>query len=160
MTPPRPRATAASSAPEQLDAPVGPIASTGFWLKITAQAWQRELDRALRDLDLTTAQFSVLAAAGWLARKGQPPTQQQVSDFSGTDRMLTSKLLAGLEARGLLERTPDADDARARRVQVTPAGGTLVKDSTARARRVDSNLFGQDTSIRETLRARFGHLAG
>jgi len=85
--------------------PIGPLASTGFWLKVGAQAWQRELDRALKDLDLTTAQFSVLATTGWLSRRGQPPTQQQVADLCGTDRMLTSKLLAGLEGRGRLDCT-------------------------------------------------------
>lgn len=158
MTAAKTRRTADSRS-RRLDAPVGPIASTGFWLKVAAQAWQRELDRELRDLDLTTAQFSVLATVSWLGRRG-PPTQQQVADFSGADRMLTSKLLTGLEARGLVDRVVDPDDARVRRIHATPAGRNLVTSSTARARHVDSVLFGEDTALRETLRTKFGHLAG
>ena len=47
---------------------VGPLASTGYWVKQAALSWQRELDAALRDLDLTSTQFSVLAGASWLSR--------------------------------------------------------------------------------------------
>lgn len=135
---------------------VGPLASTGYWVKQAALSWQRELDAALRDLDLTSTQFSVLAGAGWLSRSGHHPVQQEIADFAGADRMMTSKLLQLFESRGLVERRLDADDARVRRIEPTAAGRALVLEASARARRVDQRLFDDDTSVRDLLYARFG----
>jgi DNA-binding MarR family transcriptional regulator len=137
----------------------GPLASTGFWLKIGAQAWQRDLDAALRDLDLTTAQFSALAGVTWLTRSGRAPTQQEVADFTGADRMMTSRLLTLLEDRALVERQPDPNDARVRRVHATDRGRDLVRQSSARARAIDQAWFGDDITLRDQLIARFGDLA-
>jgi DNA-binding MarR family transcriptional regulator len=75
------------------------------------------------------------------ARADDQPTQQQVADFSGLDRMMLSKVLAGLEERGLVARTPDAADARQKRLAVTPSGRRLVDAATAIARSVDAELF-------------------
>ena len=134
---------------------IGPPASTGYWLRLGAMAWQRELDARLRPLGLTTAQFSVLAGASWTARSGTPPTQQQVADFAGLDRMLTSKLLQAMQASGLVERLPDADDGRVRRVRATAAGQQAVRDAGALARAVDADFFGPDISLRDDLRTVF-----
>ena len=130
---------------------VGPLASTGYWVKQVAMAWQRDLDRSLRDLHLTATQFSILAGVSWLSRSGGPPGQQEVADFSGADRMMTSKVLAGLEQRGLVTRASDPADARVRRLALTPTGQELVTEATARARRVDAAFFGDETDLRERL---------
>ena len=136
----------------------GPHASTGYWLKVSAQAYQRDLDAALRPLDLTTPQFSVLAGASWLAHQGSLPTQQAIADFAGADRMMTSKLLQGLEARKLVRRTTSSTDARVRFVELTDAGRATITKSTAIAREVDRKLFGTRTELRDQLIAHFGHL--
>jgi DNA-binding MarR family transcriptional regulator len=133
----------------------GPLASTGYWLKVGALAWQRELDARLRSLNLTTPQFNVLAAVGWLGHSGQPPTQQEAADFAGTDRMMTSKLLNTLERAGLVERVSDSTDARVRRVHLTDQGRTAITRSTALAREVDRDLFGTDVALRDALRGVF-----
>ena len=134
---------------------IGPPASTGYWLRLGAMAWQRELDARLRPIGLTTSQFSVLAGVSWTARSGAPPTQQQVADFAGLDRMLTSKLLQAMQASGLVERMPDADDGRIRRVRVTPAGQQAIREASALARAVDADFFGSDTALRDGLRGAF-----
>jgi DNA-binding MarR family transcriptional regulator len=138
----------------------GPLASTGYWLKLGALAWQRELDQALRPLTLTTTQFSVLAGAAWLSRDGSTPTQQQIADFAGADRMMTSKVLRTLEARQLIRRVSNPSDARVRRVELTEAGRVMITESTARAREVDQRLFGTDVTLRDLLVEQFGHLGG
>ncbi len=134
---------------------VGPVSSTGYWLKLGALAWQRELDARLRPLNLTTAQFSVLAGVSWVARSGGAPSQQQVADFAGTDRMLTSKLLHGLQEAALVERASDQDDARIRRVRVTAAGQQLVVAASRVAREVDAEFFGDGVGLRDQLRTVF-----
>ena len=132
----------------------GPLASPGYRLHLAALAWRRELGMRLRPLELTPTQFDAIAAVSFLGRTDEP-TQQQVADFSGLDRMMLSKVLAGLEERGLVARTPDAVDARQKRLAVTPAGRQLVDAATAIARSVDADLFaGVDSPerLREELR--------
>jgi DNA-binding MarR family transcriptional regulator len=119
----------------------GPLASPGYWLRRAAQDWRRELGVRLRPLDLTPTQFDVLAATSWLGRSGTSPTQQDIADFSGNDRMMTSKVIRTLESRELVARTPDGTDARTNRLAVTNAGRALVTDATAIARGVDADLF-------------------
>ncbi len=118
----------------------GPLASPGYRLHLAALAWRRELGVRLRPLGLTPTQFDAIATVSFLGRT-DPPTQQQVADFSGLDRMMLSKVLAGLEERGLVARTPDAADARVKRLAVTPPGRELVDAATAIARGVDADLF-------------------
>lgn len=118
----------------------GPLASPGYRLHLAALAWRRELGIRLRPLELTPTQFDAIAAVSFLGRT-ESPTQQQVADFSGVDRMMLSKVLGGLEERGLVARTPDAVDARLKRLAVTPAGRELVDQATAIARGVDADLF-------------------
>jgi DNA-binding MarR family transcriptional regulator len=132
----------------------GPLASTGYWLKVTALAYLRELDAALRPLGLTNAQFAVLVGASWLGKEGTPPAQQQVADFAGADRMMTSKLLQGLEKRKLVKRVASITDARVRHLELTPAGRWLVTASTAAAREVDRRVFGTDMTLRDLLMMR------
>lgn len=133
--------------------PIGPLSSPGFWLQRAAQFYLRELDARLRPLELTHTQFQLLAAAGWLGRDGAGPTQQQVAEFAGADRMMTSKVLATLEARGLLVRTADAQDARLRRVTITEPARALLREATRIARAVDAALLGGDAELRDRLAA-------
>jgi DNA-binding MarR family transcriptional regulator len=133
--------------------PIGPLSSPGFWLQRAAQFYLRELDARLRPLELTHTQFQLLAAAGWLGRDGPGPTQQQVAEFAGADRMMTSKVLATLEARGLLVRTADAQDARLRRVTITEPARDLLREATRVARAVDAALLGGDAELRDRLAA-------
>jgi DNA-binding MarR family transcriptional regulator len=128
----------------------GPLASPGYRLHLAALAWRRELGVRLRPLGLTPTQFDAIAAVSFLGRSAEP-TQQQVADFSGLDRMMLSKVLATLEERGLVARTPDAADARQKRLAVTPAGRELVDAATAIARSVDADLFA-DVESPERLR--------
>ncbi len=125
---------------EPFRGPFGPLASPGYRLHLAALAWRRELGVRLRPLWLTPTQFDAIAAVSFLGRTDQP-TQQLVADFSGLDRMMLSKVLAGLEERGLVVRTSDAADARLKRLAVTAAGRELVDAATAIARAVDADLF-------------------
>lgn len=131
----------------------GPLLSTGFWLHQAALAWRAELDTRLRPLGLTPTQFMLLATTGWLTHLGQRPTQQEVAEQAGADRMMTSKVVRALADRGLLQRESDAADARALRLALTPAGRDLVRRATKIAREVDTRFFGPDsTDLRAALR--------
>jgi len=131
----------------------GPLLSPGFWLQQAALSWRAELDTRLRPLGLTPTQFIVLASVGWLEHLSGPPTQQQVAEQAGADRMMTSKVAHTLEQHGLLSRQAHEADARALRLTLTPAGRTTVNHATRAARDVDALFFGSDpTKLRATLR--------
>jgi DNA-binding MarR family transcriptional regulator len=122
--------------------PRGPLMSPGFWLHHAALEWRQRLDRALRPLGLTPTQFNLLASIGWLDRtRPSPPTQQQVADHAGADRMMTSKVLRGMEERGLVTRVPDSGDARSLRLRLTAEGRTVTSKAVRLAVAVDEQLF-------------------
>jgi DNA-binding MarR family transcriptional regulator len=130
----------------------GPLASPGFWLHHAALRWRAELDRRLREVGLTPTQFLLLASTGWVEHTQGSPTQQQVAQTAGADRMMTSKVVKNLEDAGLLRRTPDPADARAYRLQLTPAGRRTARKAIAIAAALDKELFSDSpASLREAL---------
>jgi len=54
---------------------------------------------------------------------------------------MTSQVVRKLEARGLLERAPDQNDTRARRLHLTPAGRDLTARALAYVERTDAEYF-------------------
>lgn len=138
--------------------PRGPLMSPGFWLHHAALEWRATLERNLRPLGLTPTQFNLLASAGWLSRQGELPTQQQVADMSGSDRMMASKVLRVLEERGLLARRADAGDARVLRIELSAAGRELVRKGVQTAVDTDQQMFGADAELlREHLKPIAAH---
>ena len=131
----------------------GPLASPGFWLHHAALRWRGELDRRLREIGLTPTQFLLLASTGWLEHTQGLPTQQQVAETAGADRMMTSKVVKTLEDRGLLTREPDPADARAYRLKLTPTGRSTTRKAITIAQTLDEELFGPHPArLRTTLR--------
>lgn len=122
--------------------PRGPLASPGFWLHHAALSWRQAMDDGLKPLGLTHTQFNLLGAVSWLSRQQGPPTQQQAAELSGSDRMMTSKILATLEENGLLSRTPDPHDARSKRITLTTHGHAVIHQAVQVAAGVDATLFG------------------
>ncbi len=84
----------------------------------------------------------LLASLWWLEdHEPEPPTQASLAAQAGTDRMMTSQVLRKLETRGLVERTPDPSDTRARRLGLTPAGRELVGRALDDVERADADYF-------------------
>ncbi|WP_028049261.1 MarR family winged helix-turn-helix transcriptional regulator [Cellulomonas sp. URHD0024] len=119
----------------------GPSESPGFLLWHATMRWQRAMTAALAPLDLTHVQFVLLACAWWLGGHGEPPRQSQVAAQAGTDPKMTSDVVARLEAKGLLRRTQDPTDARAKFVLVTPAGAELAARAITVVEDADAAFF-------------------
>jgi DNA-binding MarR family transcriptional regulator len=64
-----------------------------------------------------------------------------VAEHAGADRMMASKVVRGLEQRGLLTRFSHESDARALQLQLTPAGRTLTRQAIEVAQAVDQRIF-------------------
>jgi DNA-binding MarR family transcriptional regulator len=91
-------------------------------LQRAARAVARRFDAALRPLDLTNGQFSLLMS---LNRK-EAPSIGSVSALLAMDRTTLTANLKPLERRGLVEVCIDDADKRTRRVKLTPAGRALL----------------------------------
>jgi DNA-binding MarR family transcriptional regulator len=122
--------------------PLDPEESPGFVLWHVTLRWQREITAALAPLGLTHVQFVLLASAWWLNERGDEPNQLGLARQAGTDVKMTSEVLRKLEAKGLLVRTVDAADTRARRIRVTGRGGELARTAVAAVERADAAFFG------------------
>lgn len=124
----------------------GPADSPGFLLWHATLGWQRRITAVLQPLGLTHVQFVLLACAWWLDQRGDAPNQQALARQAGTDVKMTSQVLRKLEAKGLLQRSVDPHDSRAKRLRVTPAGAELARQAVTVVERVDAEVFGEDSS--------------
>ncbi|MGD0365936.1 MAG: MarR family winged helix-turn-helix transcriptional regulator [Acidobacteriaceae bacterium] len=91
-------------------------------LQRAARALARRFDDALRPVQLTNGQFSLLISLN----RPNPPGMASVADLLGMDRTTLTAALKPLERRGLLKITPDPSDRRSRRLHLTPQGKTLL----------------------------------
>jgi DNA-binding MarR family transcriptional regulator len=62
-----------------------------------------------------------------LAARDGVPSVGDVAALMGTTKQAASKLIDGMEADGYVRRVPDADDARARRIRLTPRGHSALR---------------------------------
>jgi len=119
-----------------------PETSPGFLLWHVTLRWQRAVAAALGPLGLTHVQFVLLACTWWLNTHGEAsPNQLAVARQAGTDVKMTSQVLSKLESKGLVERTVDPADTRAKLLRVTPAGAALAQRAIGVVDAVDSSFF-------------------
>lgn len=105
-------------------------------------AWQRAIRAALAPHDLTHTQFVLLTSLWWAGtHDGRAPTQRELAELAGTDAMMTSQVVRRLADLGLVTRTADKRDARARRLRITAAGAELVAGSIRDVEATDARFF-------------------
>lgn len=115
--------------------------SPGFLLWRISNAWQQRQRAALQPLGLTHVQFVLLASLVWLTQHGRTVTQTDLAEQAQTDPMMTSQVVRGLEARGLLARETSAQDRRARVLTPTREGAALAAAAIAVVEAVDAECF-------------------
>jgi DNA-binding MarR family transcriptional regulator len=91
-------------------------------LQRAARVVGRRFDEALRPLELTNGQFSLLMSLN----RPEAPSIGSVSSLLGMDRTTLTANLKPLERRGLVTVTVDDADRRSRRLTLTPAGRALL----------------------------------
>jgi len=87
-------------------------------LQRAARSVARQFDEALRPLNLTNGQFSLLMSLN----RPEPPQMSDVAAVLAMDRTTLTAAVKPLERRGLLEIRIDAEDRRSRRLSLTAAG--------------------------------------
>lgn len=94
-------------------------------LQRAARAIGRRFDEALRPLNLTNGQFSLLMALN----RPEPPNMGDVAAVLALDRTTLTANLKPLERRGLVTITADRRDRRSRRLALTQAGRRLLSEA-------------------------------
>lgn len=87
-----------------------------------ARALARRFDDALRPLQLTNGQFSLLMSLN----RPEPPGMGPVASLLAMDRTTLTAALKPLDRRGLVKLITDPADRRARRLKLTPKGSKLL----------------------------------
>ena len=90
----------------------------GLHVRRAARVLARHYDDALKPVELTSGQFSLLMSLNRL----RPAGMAAVAALLAMDRTTLTANLKPLERRGLVEVTVDAADRRGRLLALTPAG--------------------------------------
>jgi DNA-binding MarR family transcriptional regulator len=118
-----------------------PEESAGYLLWQVSHLWQRRVEAAFADLDLTHLQFVLLAGIGWLTRKGDLVTQVRLAEFCGIDVMQISQVVRKLEVKKLVTRSTHPSDTRAKVLLLTPVGEVTLQQAIPIIEQLDAEFF-------------------
>jgi DNA-binding MarR family transcriptional regulator len=119
-----------------------------------ARVLARQFDEAMRPLDLTNGQFSLLMALS----QPPPPSMSAVAALLAMDRTTLIAALKPLTRRGLVDVAIDPADRRSRSMTLTTRGRRLLARAVPVWERTHGALEGllargQADDLRESLRA-------
>ena len=108
-----------------------------------ARALARLFDEALRPVDLTNQQFSLLMSLN----RPEPPPIGPVANLLGMDRTTLTAALKPLERRGLVVVAAGEKDRRSRLLAITPEGIALLAKAMPIWQRTHDEVDGRLTDI-------------
>lgn len=119
-----------------------PQNAVGFIMWRVVHRYQREVEQALRPLDLTHLQFVTLTLVAWMARDGEASTQSELARFGDIHPMQVSNVLKALEQKRMVRRTPSPGNALAKQVAITRTGMKALREALPLVIGVQARLFG------------------
>ena len=121
----------------------------GISLAVVQHAFLHASEAAFTDLPGGSRGYLVLGVCSHQA----PPTQAACAYQLGIDRTVFTYLVDDLEREKLVERTPDPNDRRARRIAITAKGARMLDKINDRlAQSEQHTLRGLSAAEQETLR--------
>ena len=129
----------------------GPLSDTiGFRLRLAQIAAYRHFEGSLSRYGIAPRYLGLLSIIQ--AHPGQP--QSRLAEAIALKRSSLVPIIDRLEGDGLVERRPSATDRRYKSVWLTPKGGHIVQELTARAHAQEERLAkGMARSERDLLAA-------
>lgn len=120
--------------------PRAPGSRIGFLVHDVSRMRSTLYDQAVRPLNLTRSQWWVL---GQLSRQRAPRgiLQTELARLLDVGKVTIGGLVDRLEERGFVERRPDLEDRRAKRVVVTPAGREVLKQMVRLSEELNATIF-------------------
>jgi DNA-binding MarR family transcriptional regulator len=118
-----------------------PEDSTGYLLWQVMHAWQRQIEGALAELEITHLQFVLLAGISWLTRNDDLLTQVRLAEFCKIDVMQVSQVVRRLEAKSLVKRSAHPTDTRAKTLILTSKGEVILQQAIPLVENLDADFF-------------------
>ena len=100
--------------------------SPDYFLWQVYSQWQKRKNKLIAELDLTSAQMTVLTTLYWLKQNNKDTIQAIISDYANMDRMTTSQVIRTLQKKELVIRQEHPIDTRAKIVELTEFGLSKV----------------------------------
>ena len=119
-----------------------PQNAVGFVMWRVMHRYQREVEQALRPMDLTHLQFVTLTLVAWMAQDGDAATQSELARFGDIHPMQVSNVLKALEQKRMVRRTPSLGNTLAKQVAMTPTGMKALREALPLVIGVQGRLFG------------------
>src|SRR3954452_4000320 len=144
------------SAPSSTTAPLGPPL-IGALLRMPVDVVRRRMLTAVHDRGFTDIVPAHLSLMRWPGPQGQRP--RDIAGQTEMTKQAVNYLLGQLEGLGYVERRPDTDDQRSRRVHLTPRGREVahtMRDAVTELEAEWSALLGREDF--ESLRTLLGRL--
>lgn len=123
----------------EADAPARLEDHLGYWLRRVSHRVSDAFARALAAHDVSVAEWVVLRLV-YGAPEGIPAVR--LAERMGMTRGALSKVVAKLEAKGWMIRSPDPADSRAALLALTQKGRRLLPHLAALADQNDAHFFG------------------
>jgi DNA-binding MarR family transcriptional regulator len=109
----------------------------GAKFAVIHRAFRRELDAALREKELTGAQFGVLRALYRLERERGEVSQRDLEEYCRSAHPTMTEILKKLEKKGFIEVRPSETDRRRKQIRRTDKARELDRA----AFRIDEQTF-------------------
>ena len=136
--------------------PVGVQNDLGWALATLFRGYLRAADGVLAGVPGGARGYRVLTSVA----RDCPASQLALAQLIGLDRTVVTYLLDDLVAAGMVERTADPADRRARRVVATPTGRARLTQADHDLRGVEGHLLGGLTSAEvDDFRSMLAHCA-
>jgi DNA-binding MarR family transcriptional regulator len=137
----RGRDAAARGAPNLVGLVIPDEIVLGYRIWQAYHLWQRQIGRYLRAAGLTAAQYVLLVAIYYLATQNETPSQIQLANFTGVEKMMVSKHLRLLVHRGYLSRSPGMRDRRINEIRLTRAGVHVLQRAFGASAAANADFF-------------------
>jgi MarR family transcriptional regulator for hemolysin len=93
-------------------------------IAVVARRWRTRLDERLKDLNMSQARWVALY---WLGQHPEGISQAALADLSAVEPPTLLRVVDQLEQQGLIERRPEPNDRRIKRLCLTEAAIPVVE---------------------------------
>jgi DNA-binding MarR family transcriptional regulator len=115
--------------------------SLGLIIWQLSNLWQRKANSLLQKHNLTHAQFAILDTLNTLSTNSKNIAQNQICEFAGTDKMMTSKIITSLQEKKFVKRSENKEDLRSNNIIITEKGKAVCLKSKAELKAFESSFF-------------------
>lgn len=122
---------------------------------LVARTWRKTIDSRLEEYELTEATWLPLV---YLSRLEKPVRQKDLASMLSLDSSSVVRVLNNLEKLGLIQRTPEENDRRAKSTIITQKGKKIIEHlegiSTALEKEIKASIDPNDFKVtREVLQS-------